>query len=249
MKNSSVYSAVLVGVMTISGFAAIPAGSSELAPVYKIAYGESKDIDAHGVCKTVTNTGASGHPVTVPIETAGEWADFRENLPSGVTVKDCLEPCEIKAVGTVCLDGAIYAGNLENTRLYAAPSDEGRFAWNSGSTNFREAGTPSFTNGPANTETLFYKSRGETFHKAALACRNKGPKWYLPALAELNVLYANRGLIGGFDETGDPYLLTGSYWSSTEATTDSAYIIQFNVNGNYTTHIKAAALSVRCVRR
>lgn len=45
-------------------------------------------IDAHGVCKKVTNT--SGKSYFIPTKTPSEWTDFRGNLPLSVSLVDCV---------------------------------------------------------------------------------------------------------------------------------------------------------------
>src|SRR3989338_4785263 len=45
-------------------------------------------IDAHGVCKKVTNI--SGKSYFIPTKISNEWSAFRSNLPFNVTLEDCV---------------------------------------------------------------------------------------------------------------------------------------------------------------
>ena len=71
--------------------------------------------------------------------------------------------------------------------------------------------------------------------------------WYLPSWTELNYLFNNRSLIGGFITTGQA---VGDcwYWSSTEVDADYAKFINFGngFDGNY---YKQFGLNVRAVRK
>ena len=65
--------------------------------------------------------------------------------------------------------------------------------------------------------------------------------WYLPSKDELNQLYINKDLIGGF--TGD------EYWSSTEYSSNLAWRQNFFIgNGNQGVLNKVNTFSVRAVR-
>jgi hypothetical protein len=64
--------------------------------------------------------------------------------------------------------------------------------------------------------------------------------WYLPSIEELNKLYLNKALIGGFVNT--------AYWSSSETTPNNAWLLNFftgaqisiaKYNGNYVRAIRA----------
>lgn len=63
--------------------------------------------------------------------------------------------------------------------------------------------------------------------------------WYLPSKYELNLLYMQKSLVGGFADD--------DYWSSTEEGSDSAWF-QYFVNGAQDTNSKDAANSVRPIR-
>jgi|GEM_PF-2859501 len=150
--------------------------------------------------------------------------------------------CTIGPVGTICPDGAIYAGHLNGTRFYAAPQDEGSFLWSDHI--YANTGATSTTDGLYNTNILVGLGVG---YNAATACRAKGSAWYSPSKDELNVMYANRAAIGGFNLTGQ--FPNGYYWSSSENDNSNAFIQQFSDGAHINRNAKSSALSVRCVRR
>ena len=63
--------------------------------------------------------------------------------------------------------------------------------------------------------------------------------WYLPSKFELNLLYQQRGVVGGFANNG--------YWSSTELDADNAWYQHFYNGGQYDFY-KYDTLAVRAVR-
>jgi hypothetical protein len=54
---------------------------------FKINNTDTTQIDAHGVCKKVTNS--TGQGIFVPTKTSNEWGDFRNNKPSNVVLAEC----------------------------------------------------------------------------------------------------------------------------------------------------------------
>ena len=64
--------------------------------------------------------------------------------------------------------------------------------------------------------------------------------WFLPSKDELNQLYLQRALIGGF--------ANGYYWCSTEMNADYAYIQFFGTGGNQTNSYKDSYWHVRAIR-
>jgi len=66
--------------------------------------------------------------------------------------------------------------------------------------------------------------------------------WYLPSRDELNKLYVNQDVIGGFVSSGNTY-----YWSSSEFNSDNAWIKDFgSTNESY--YDKGGIFHVRAVR-
>ena len=84
----------------------------------------------------------------------------------------------------------------------------------------------------------------EAFSYAALEClelnQNGYQDWYLPSLNELNLMYQNKTIIGGF--------LSFSYWSSSESGATKAWFKNFT-NGLQIRQVKTAAYALRPVRR
>jgi hypothetical protein len=64
-----------------------------------------RPIDAFGVCRYVDNSNP-GTPVFVPFSKTNEWSAFLNNLPGGVTTKNCIPPY---STGTAMISGP-YAG-------------------------------------------------------------------------------------------------------------------------------------------
>lgn len=58
-------------------------------------------------------------------------------------------------------------------------------------------GTQSTTDGQTNTNAM--TAAGLSAHSASQTCRGIASSWYLPARAELNLLYTNRTAIGASD--------------------------------------------------
>lgn len=155
-------------------------------------------------------------------------------------------------IGTICSDGAIYAGIAKNGhRIFAAPSDAGLLPLKVTAT-----ATPSTNNwddGIPNTNAMF--TAGLADHPAAQACRSMGPGWYVPASTELRLLYDNLlrakvvdGVsLYGFAQPGGEVL----YWSST-STGDGTNGLRTNFQnwtGTQTTAPITNSHYVRCVRR
>lgn len=65
--------------------------------------------------------------------------------------------------------------------------------------------------------------------------------WYLPSLDELNLMFTQRDLIGGFTEDKN-------YWSSSEHSADKAWYIYFNSGVKRETLKSYTDLAVRAVR-
>ena len=112
----------------------------------------------------------------------------------------------------------------------------------------------SLTDGMANTKNLLNNpidngSASDSLapdNPSALYCfnmiSNGKADWYLPAKNELDTLYGQRVLVGGFD--------SNAYWSSTEDTTSQAWVIYFNSHqiADMPKHYNIMA-HVRCIRK
>lgn len=101
--------------------------------------------------------------------------------------------------------------------------------------------------GAVNTVKI-YKTQGypqyEADNYAALECmgfiQNGYADWYLPSINELNKMYENKTIIGGFQSY--------SYWSSSELNATKAWFKNFN-DGSQLLQLKTARYALRPVRR
>lgn len=106
--------------------------------------------------------------------------------------------------------------------IIASPIDIGvQKEWRVGPYITTNAWPNAIGTGQANTDTiLVYHGYA---NDAANACNsfvyNSYSDWYLPSIDELQQVYNNRALIGGFT--------TGYYWSSTEGSNFQAYAVSF----------------------
>lgn len=63
---------------------------SQAADSYTLIYQDTPlTVDEHSTCKKLYNNHASTSDIYVPTKTTGEWAAFRTNLPTGVTMCSC----------------------------------------------------------------------------------------------------------------------------------------------------------------
>lgn len=97
--------------------------------------------------------------------------------------------------------------------------------------------------GITNTNKI-YNSTGSrsSSYAAGIARSYRGggySDWYLPSKDELNLLYINRALIGGFQNS--------FYWSSSECDANSAWL-QFFSNGVQFKYEKGGTYYVRAIR-
>ncbi len=135
----------------------------------------------------------------------------------------------------------------ETHGLIAAPSNQSsQIQWNNGKDTLTNATATAIGAGSANTITIIAvqgpAGSGGTY--AALLCDqlvlNGYSDWYLPSIDELNYLYTQRTLIGGF--------ANNYYWSSSESTnTPEALCINFT-DGSWIYMSKNATDYVRAVR-
>ena len=125
--------------------------------------------------------------------------------------------------------------------LIASTSDQSTgVQWYNGSNTITYATGTAIGSGLSNTMAIIANQGAGTY--AATVARGYNiagyTDWYLPSKDELNKLYINKDTIGGF-ATG------GSYWSSSEYTTGSAWYqifssgLQFGYFKNLTTYVRA----------
>jgi len=131
--------------------------------------------------------------------------------------------------------------------LIAAPGDQSTVTgiqWYNGSSITVGDTATALGTGMANTKAII-AAQG-TGNYAASLCRNLTlngySDWYLPSKNELNKLYLNHAIIGGFSSSN-------YYWSSTESNTDTDNAFaQFFYGGNQFTPNKWGLYYVRAVR-
>lgn len=153
------------------------------------------------------------------------------------------EACETGAVGSVCSDGAVYAGLVNGYKIFAAPSsDIGVMLKSTASVTMGSISNDGLINHHATTLA------GISNHPAAAACAARGPEWVVPSATELQTMYTNRA-----SAPAGTYVLSGStasrYWSSTEFTTDPRRGTYRIFDGGTTGDAsKNTAYQVHCVR-
>jgi hypothetical protein len=127
--------------------------------------------------------------------------------------------------------------------LIAATTDQSRLtSWWNGS--FVSTGANSTTDGATNT-TKIIQIQGSATSYAAKICRDyRGggyADWFLPAKDQLNLLYQQKNLVGGF---GDEI-----YWTSTEISTAEAWVQYFKDGQQWSDNTSdGATVGTRAVR-
>jgi len=139
-------------------------------------------------------------------------------------------------------DGIVfYITNGGLNGLEAATADQGTAPWGCVGTSIPGAIGTAIGDGAANTAAIL-TGCGDSPIAAELASNYAGggcTDWFLPSRDELNQLYLQRAVVGGFASTG--------YWSSSEFGAIHAWLKDFN-SGNQGSFSKLGALRVRAVR-
>jgi len=130
--------------------------------------------------------------------------------------------------------------------LACAPMDEGALSWSNGS--YVNTAAIDAENGYENTNLIYTIQGGTANTYAAIACtyhmggiysNSYSVVWYLPSKNELNKLYLQKNVIGGFSD--------GSYWSSTEFDLKNAWDKNFSSSKDSISD-KAISHNVRAIR-
>lgn len=161
------------------------------------------------------------------------------------------DPCNSSpTVGTVCLDGSVYAGMSGTDKMFVPPADSSNsIAWNNGNASNNTLTNATSTDGEINTSTVTgldsdSGTAGTQPHQAAQLCADLvahgHSDWYLPSIDELITISNNAGDIGGFT--------LNRYWSSTESNSTQAQIVRFDI-GAILLSSKNAVRYVRCARK
>ena len=248
--------------------------SSDAQLLETINVADAGKVGISGAVATInpatTLAGGTGYYVTIA---SGAFTDMSDNPFAGIsgtmawnftTVAAPVDPCAgSPAAGDVCADGTVYAGITPdgNVSMYVTRCDVG-MSWNGSACTGTRLGrtwgtygtTTGITNvntGEANTTALAVY--GDT--EAAKYCNDLSmhgqTDWYLPAKAELNVIYLASVAVGGtfrssFDLSGS--YPSGAYWSSSENNDVYAWGQRFNDGFQYNYNKAINAFSVRCVR-
>lgn len=108
----------IAAILAVLLLAMIAFPDGALAQIERVDVGQTKTIDAHGVCKKVTNTGGASFPVF--FNTAAEWTAFRNNKPGNASLAECGPTCGGTLVGGYCwysnpFDSGVTGGDNCNT--------------------------------------------------------------------------------------------------------------------------------------
>lgn len=216
-------------------------------------------LQARG-CGTLISTNADGSNTNPGAPSDGSCSLYH---PNGGGLKVCdgtvvvaggggppsdPEAClDTLGVGQSCV-GAVYAGTIGANRIYAAPTDLASTSWNNGSGTMPNVpGAASNSDGMANTNAILLVASGSPY-RAAANCRALGPKWYLPAPAELQLLEdvkTTGSFSGTFNTSGGG---SSRYWSSRQVNSDEARAVRL-VDGSTDDRDKEESLRVRCIRQ
>lgn len=116
------------------------------------------------------------------------------------------------SVGDTALGGVIFYVDTTGWHgLVAAPADQGTMAWTPGGQTDCNASYDGLYYGIWNTDNIVFQYQQSGTY-AAYSCYAKSlggyTDWYLPAKYELNLLFEQRSVVGGF--------ANDVYWSSTD---------------------------------
>lgn len=162
----------------------------------------------------------------------------------------CTAPASCPNVGDVCGDGSLFAGFM----LYGGNSCEPLYVTDNNQSTSSQWKTTCCTNDITNPDDHVdgqynRDNRGSGTFPAFELCENNtyhgNSDWYLPARAELNLLWLNRAAIN-VNAAGN--FTTQGYWSSTEYATDGGWDQRFS-DGLQWDYGKTNSYDVRCVRR
>jgi hypothetical protein len=136
-----------------------------------------------------------------------------------------------------------YDANIQHGLIAAISDQTSAIRWHNGTNKITGAKGIVIGTGFANTNSII-SAQGETTtsYAAGLARAYKGggyDDWFLPSKDELNKLYINKVIIGGF--------VNNNYWSSSEKDFEFAYKLNFT-NGDQNANNKVNVFYVRAIR-
>lgn len=165
----------------------------------------------------------------------------------------CTAPSSCPNVGDVCSDGSLFAGfmiysNSSCEALYVTDNNQSTSSQWKTLNGYNDITDPADKNDAVDGQYNRDNRGGGTFPAFEL-CENNTyhgkSDWYLPARAELNLLWLNQAAI---DANAAGNFTTSFYWSSTE--NDANYVWYQNFGSSVQdTNFKTGQFDIRCVRR
>lgn len=152
-------------------------------------------------------------------------------------------PTPTYAIGDNHAGGIVFVLDSDKQHgLVAAASDQsGGIPWSNGSMLTTFAYSTSLGSGKVNTDTIVASFGAGNY--AAKLCSdltlNGYNDWYLPSLGELDLMYTNKAVIGGFTNN--------YYWSSSESPNNSAWQTHFG-DGHNNYNLRTSIYPVRAIR-
>lgn len=219
------------------------------------ALGEIKPGAGDGTCSDPE--GVEGEMLYNQVHSVPQFCNGEEWIAMGYfpaqSSGGCSPPMDCSTVGNVCSDGSIFAGfmvydNSSCEPLYVTDNNQ------STSTQWKTAtGTNDITDPDNHVDGQYNRdNRGGGTFPAFELCENNTyhgkNDWYLPARAELNLLWMNRAAI---DANAAGNFTANYYWSSTEYNTTNPWYQHFS-DGSQSglSYSKSYSIhDVRCVRR
>ena len=208
------------------------------------ATNELQTISRTGTTVTLSNGGGT-YQDSVNVYTAGTGIDITNNVLSATS------PCGL-AIGQSYQGGIIFYLDSSGCHgLISAPYDQSSgIRWYAGHPGLTRATGDGLYAGEANTTIIIAAQVAigdDQSYYAAQICNNLQimdsvvtyGDWYLPSQYELNLMYINKLIIGGF--------ASGYYWSSTENGSSHARMLNFG-NGSQFNGGKHATHYVRAIR-
>lgn len=193
---------------------------------------EIQTISRTGLTVTLSNGGGTFQD-SVNVYTAGTGIDITNNVVSKSTY----------TVGDFAHGGIVFwVDETGQHGLIVATSDQSAgIMWYNGSSTTTNAVRDGVYAGMQNTERII-ANQGVGSYAAQICANFQGSSygdWYLPSKYELNLLYQQKDVIGGFSAF--------AYWSSTESDNVFAWFQSF-FNGNQSTNGKIGTFYVRAIR-
>jgi hypothetical protein len=231
-----------IGTMTPAESAQLDVSSSTkgfLPPRMTAAQRNAIVSPAPGLMLYCTNCGANGEPEYF---NGTAWVNITGGAAAAVYTPTIGSAYQGGIVAYILVSGDPGYDASVLHGIIAAPSDQSTgIQWYNGSYVTTGATGTAIGTGNANTNTIVSVQGAGSY--AAKLCSdlslNGRTDWYLPSKDELNKLYINKALVGGFADD--------SYWSSAEFASGAAWV-QFFGNGLQFDDGKIRTYYVRAVR-